>query len=83
VVAGEIYPTRIRSLGLGSAYAVGRVGSVTGPILGGIIQMAGFSFSQFFLLFSVPSFICVILVAFYPVGVKGEGLEKVTAKLLK
>jgi AAHS family benzoate transporter-like MFS transporter len=83
VVAGEIYPTRIRSLGLGSAYAVGRVGSVTGPIIGGIIQMAGFSFSQFFLLFSVPSFICVILVAFYPVGVRREGLEEVTAKLLK
>jgi hypothetical protein len=45
--------------------------------------MAGFSFGQFFLLFSVPSFICVILVAFYPVGVKREGLEEVTAKLLK
>jgi len=83
VVAGEIYPTRIRSLGLGSAYAVGRVGSITGPILGGIIQMAGFSFGQFFLFFSVPSFICVILVAFYPVGVRKEGLEEVTAKLLK
>jgi benzoate transport len=83
VVAGEIYPTRIRSLGLGSAYAVGRVGSVTGPILGGIIQMAGFTFGQFFLLFSVPSFICVILVAFYPVGVRKEGLGEVTAKLLK
>ena len=83
VVAGEIYPTRIRSLGLGAAYAVGRLGSVTGPILGGVIQMAGFSFSQFFLIFSVPSFICGILVAFYPVSVRGEGLEKVTAKLLK
>ena len=83
VVAGEIYPTRIRSLGLGSAYAIGRVGSITGPILGGIIQMAGFSFSQFFLLFSVPSFIGVILVAFYPVGVRREGLEELTAKLLK
>ena len=83
VVAGEIYPTRIRSLGLGSAYAIGRVGSVTGPILGGIVQMAGFSFSQFFLLFSVPSFICGILVALYPVSVRKEGLEQVTAKLLK
>jgi MFS family permease len=83
VVAGEIYPTRIRSLGLGAAYAVGRLGSVTGPILGGVIQMAGFSFSQFFLIFSVPSFICGILVAFYPVSVRGEGLEQVTAKLLQ
>jgi len=83
VVAGEIYPTRIRSLGLGSAYAAGRVGSVTGPIIGGVVQMAGFSFSQFFLIFSVPSFICVILVALYPVGVRNEGLEQVTAKLRK
>ena len=83
VVAGEIYPTRIRSMGLGSAYAIGRVGSITGPILGGIIQMTGFSFSQFFLIFSVPSFLCVILVALYPVGARREGLEEVTAKLLK
>ena len=83
VVAGEIYPTRIRSSGLGSAYAIGRIGSVTGPIIGGMIQMAGLSFSQFFLVFSVPSFLCVILVALFPVGVKREGLEEVTAKLLK
>jgi len=83
VVAGEIYPTRIRSLGLGSAYAIGRIGSITGPIIGGIVQMAGFSFSQFFLVFSVPSFLCVILVACYPVGAQREGLEQVTARLLK
>jgi MFS family permease len=83
VVAGEIYPTRIRSSGLGSAYAIGRIGSVVGPIIGGIVQMAGLSFGHFFLVFSVPSFVCVVLVAFYPVGVKREGLEEVTAKLLK
>ena len=83
VVAGEIYPTRIRSLGLGSASAVGRFGSITGPIMAGMVQMAGFSFSQFFLFFSVPSFLCGILVAFYPVSVRREGLEQVTAKLLK
>jgi benzoate transport len=83
VVAGEIYPTRIRSSGLGSAYAIGRIGSVIGPILGGIVQAAGLSFSQFFLVFAVPSFLCVILVAFYPVGVRNEGLEEVSAKLLK
>jgi len=83
VVAGEIYPTRIRSSGLGSAYAIGRIGSITGPIIGGIVQMAGLGFSQFFLVFSVPSFLCVILVALYPVGVKREGLEEVTAKLLR
>ncbi len=83
VVAGEIYPTPIRSSGLGSAYAIGRVGSVTGPIVGGIVQMAGLSFGQFFLVFSIPSFLCVVLVALFPVGIRKEGLEQVTAKLLK
>ena len=82
VVAGEIYPTRFRSTGAGWAYAVGRLGSVMGPMLGGIIQMAGFSFSQFFIVFSIPCFICMILVALFPVGVKNEGLEAVTEKVL-
>ena len=81
VVANEIYPTSIRSTGAGWAYAVGRIGSIAGPILGGVVQSAGFSFSQFFILFSLPSLLCVLLVALYPVGVKREGLEQVQAKL--
>lgn len=82
VVAGEIYPTRFRSTGAGWAYAVGRLGSIMGPMLGGVIQMAGFSFSQFFIVFSIPCFICMVLVALFPVGVKNEGLEAVTEKVL-
>ncbi len=83
VVAGETYPTHIRSTGAGWAYAIGRVGSVSGPIIGGIIQMAGLSIGQFFALFSLPCFVCVLLVALYPVAVKKDALETVTAKLLK
>lgn len=83
VVAGETYPTHIRSTGAGWAYAIGRVGSVGGPIIGGAIQMAGLSVGQFFALFSLPCFVCVFLVALYPVGVRKDALETVTAKLLK
>ena len=83
VVAGETYPTHIRSTGAGWAYAVGRVGSIGGPIIGGAIQMAGLSIGQFFALFSLPCFICVLLVALYPVAVRKDALEAVTAKLLK
>jgi len=82
VVAGEIYPTRFRSTGAGWAYAVGRLGSIMGPMLGGAVQMAGFSFSRFFIVFSIPCFICMVLVALFPVGVKNEGLEAVTEKVL-
>lgn len=83
VVANEIYPTQVRSTGAGWAYAVGRVGGIAGPVIGGFVQMAGFTFYEFFVVFSLPSFLCVLLVALYPVGVKTEGLEEVAAKLLK
>jgi AAHS family benzoate transporter-like MFS transporter len=83
VVAAEIYPTHIRSTGAGWAYAVGRLGSIAGPIMGGVVQMAGFSFLQFFVVFSLPCFVCVLLVALYPVGVRKESLETVTVKLLR
>lgn len=82
VVAGETYPTGIRATGTGWAYSVGRIGSILGPVFGGVVQMAGFTFTQFFVLFSLPAFVCVMLVALYPIGVKREGLEKVTEKLL-
>ncbi len=81
VVAGETYPTAIRSTGTGWAYSVGRTGSIAGPILGGLVQMAGFTFTQFFVFFSLPAFVCVVLVALYPVGVRRESLERVTDKL--
>jgi benzoate transport len=83
VVANEIYPTRIRSTGAGWAYAMGRFGSIVGPVMGGVVQTAGFSTHQFFLFFSLPCFVCMVLVAFYPIGVKNEGLEAVVVKLLK
>ncbi len=82
VVAGEIYPTRFRSTGAGWAYAVGRLGSIIGPIIGGLVQTAGFSFSLFFVVFSIPCFICMILVALFPVGVRNEGLETVSERVL-
>jgi len=83
VVATEIYPTHIRSTGAGWSYAIGRVGSIIGPIVGGAIQMVGLSTGQFFVLFSLPCFLCILFVALYPVGVKKDALETVAARLLK
>ena len=81
VVTGEIYPTNIRSTGVGWALTVGRLGSVSGPLLGGILQVAGFSFKQYFMVFALPCFLCAFLVLNYRVNVKHEALESVTAKL--
>ena len=40
------YPTSIRGIGVGAAVAVGRIGSIVGPKLGGILKEAGHGPSQ-------------------------------------
>src|ERR1700744_1556296 len=39
--APGLYPVSIRGMGTGSAVAAGRVGSIIGPQLGGILKSAG------------------------------------------
>lgn len=46
--APRCYPTLIRGVALGTAVAVGRVGSILGPKLGGAIKAAGHSSRQVF-----------------------------------
>jgi AAHS family 3-hydroxyphenylpropionic acid transporter len=40
------YPTSIRGIGTGAAVAMGRIGSIAGPILGGTLKAAGHSSSR-------------------------------------
>jgi MFS transporter, AAHS family, 3-hydroxyphenylpropionic acid transporter len=45
-IAPACYPTSIRGVGVGTAVAVGRIGSIAGPTLGGVLKAAGHSYSQ-------------------------------------
>lgn len=54
LVAG-FYPTAIRSTGVGWALAVGRIGSIVGPILGGVMLSLDWSLQQIFLAGTVPA----------------------------
>ena len=36
-ISGTIYPTYIRSTGAGWAFGVGRIGSILGPVIGGVL----------------------------------------------
>jgi AAHS family 3-hydroxyphenylpropionic acid transporter len=45
-VAPACYPTSIRGLGVGAAVAVGRIGSIAGPKLAGLLKAAGHGYSQ-------------------------------------
>jgi AAHS family 3-hydroxyphenylpropionic acid transporter len=45
-VAPACYPTTIRGIGVGAAVAVGRIGSIAGPKLAGMLKAAGHGYSQ-------------------------------------
>ena len=53
----QVYPTYIRSWGVGSCYALGRAGSVIGPVAAGILVGMNFSVQS---LFYVAGFIMIV-----------------------
>ncbi|MCH7853545.1 MAG: MFS transporter [Proteobacteria bacterium] len=53
-VAAKVYPTEIRSTGIGWAIGLGRSGAVAGPAIAGYLILAGFDMSANFIFFAVP-----------------------------
>jgi MFS transporter, AAHS family, 4-hydroxybenzoate transporter len=54
-VAARMYPTEIRSTGVGFAMSAGRIGGIVGPFLGGILIGAGLSMTANFMIFAIPT----------------------------
>ena len=52
--AGRFYPTFIRANGIGWANGVGRIGSIFGPVIGGVLIGLNLPSSQLFLFAAVP-----------------------------
>lgn len=59
-VAARIYPTEIRTTGIGWAIGAGRLGAVIAPIVAGYLVGAGLSIDTLFIIFAVPSVIAGI-----------------------
>ena len=57
-LASSYYPPSIRSMGLGWGLAIGRVGSVTSPLLGGFALGAGWTIGMIFAVATVPAVLC-------------------------
>jgi MFS transporter, AAHS family, 4-hydroxybenzoate transporter len=53
-VAARIYPTEIRTTGVGWAIGAGRTGAIVGPFLGGILIGLDWSISAYFVVFALP-----------------------------
>jgi AAHS family 4-hydroxybenzoate transporter-like MFS transporter len=56
--AGLIYPTALRANGVGYALGVGRIGSVTGPLIGSLLTKLGMSVSAFFYVTAIGPLLC-------------------------
>jgi AAHS family 4-hydroxybenzoate transporter-like MFS transporter len=53
-LAAGLYPTTIRSTGVGWAYGIGRIGSIVGPLLGGVLLSLEWGMRDLFLIAAVP-----------------------------
>lgn len=54
-VAARMYPTEIRSTGVGWAIGIGRLGGIAGPLIGGLLIGWGLSMVENFMVFAVPT----------------------------
>jgi MFS transporter, AAHS family, 3-hydroxyphenylpropionic acid transporter len=62
------YPTAIRGVGVGTAVAVGRIGAIVGPKLGGLLKAAGHGYSRLLmdlLPIVILGSVCALLLAWY------------------
>ena len=53
-LAANLYPTAIRSTGVGWAFGIGRIGSICGPIIGGILLSLHWDIKHIFMIGSAP-----------------------------
>jgi MFS transporter, AAHS family, 4-hydroxybenzoate transporter len=56
-LSSEFYPTRMRSTGVGWALGIGRIGSIVGPVVGGLLLAQGTGTRDIFWAATVPALI--------------------------
>lgn len=53
-IAGMVYPTEFRSGGIGIAISIGKIGSVAGPVIGGLLLSMHLPITRLFYVATVP-----------------------------
>jgi AAHS family 4-hydroxybenzoate transporter-like MFS transporter len=59
-MAVEIYPQNIRAAGVGLQIAMGRLGSIVGPLVGGVLLARNFDPQSIFLIVAIPALLAAI-----------------------
>jgi AAHS family benzoate transporter-like MFS transporter len=60
----QYYPTEMRSSGLGWALGIGRLGAISGPLIGGVLLTMNLPFYQNFLVFAIPGILGALALCF-------------------
>jgi AAHS family 4-hydroxybenzoate transporter-like MFS transporter len=71
-LAAAFYPTSVRSTGVGWALGIGRVGSIVGPLVGGVLLSLKWSTGAIFLCAAAAA-LCAALAAFCLSRIAGMG----------
>ena len=60
VLSAVIYPTAVRSTGVGWALGVGRVGAIIGPVVGGMLIAAHIPSRNMFFMIAIPALVAAL-----------------------
>jgi MFS transporter, AAHS family, 4-hydroxybenzoate transporter len=69
--ATRIYPSEIRSTGVGLAFGIGRFGAILGPQIFGILKDSGIAITTIFTLFSLP----LLVAGFMAMSIPSKNLD--------
>ncbi|OMH37099.1 MFS transporter [Tersicoccus sp. Bi-70] len=72
---GGLYPTSIRATGLGWGFGAGRVGSIVGPLVGGLLMAASFGAVTILSLLAIPAAVAALAVGAVGLRRRGTGAE--------
>jgi AAHS family 4-hydroxybenzoate transporter-like MFS transporter len=61
-LAASLYPTALRSTGLGWALGIGRIGSIVGPLVGGFLISAGIGTERLFAGAAMPALVSTVAI---------------------
>jgi MFS transporter, AAHS family, 4-hydroxybenzoate transporter len=73
-LAASYYPTRLRSTGVGWALGIGRIGSIIGPVVGGMILALGWQSGDLFTAVAIPA--AISSVAVFLLGLHGRQMAQ-------
>ena len=62
-LAAESYPIYMRATGVGCAVAIGRIGSISGPLIGGLLLQMHWPISAVFMAGIVPALVAAAAIA--------------------